>query len=78
MKLKQDMITIAKAKLGDQPSVEQLIEFLYAGGSITDRSLRFHVIGSEFFKAMRDTERTARDIEMELAVRRMLAPILEQ
>lgn len=69
MRLKEDIIAIAKAKLGEQPSIEQLVDFLYAGGAINNRSLRFHVIGAEFFRLMRDTDRTARDIEIELSAR---------
>lgn len=67
--LRAEIIRIAKTKLGESATVEQVVEFLYAGGAINNRSLRFHVIGSEFFRMMRDTDRTASDIEQELAAR---------
>ncbi len=67
--LRLEIIRIAKTKLGEGATVEQVVEFLYAGGAINNRSLRFHVIGAEFFRLMRDTDRTASDIEQELAAR---------
>lgn len=67
--LRTEIIRIAKTKLGDDATVEQVVEFLYAGGGLNDRTLRFHVIGAEFFRLMRETDRTAHDIEQELAAR---------
>ncbi len=68
--LKADIARIVKGKLGESPSVELVIDVLYEGGAVTDKTLRANIITHEFFRLMaKDSARTARDIELELSTR---------
>lgn len=54
-------------KLGDTPSVKDVIEHLVRGGAITNKTMRNHMVRQEFFAMMRNKDKTAYAIEEELA-----------
>lgn len=68
--LRVDIATIIRESLGENPAIEKVVDLLYRGGSLTDKTLRSHVVREQFHKLMlKDRERSARDIEEELSVR---------
>lgn len=70
MSLRADLLKIIAEKIGGNATPEQVIAFLLDGGAINDASMRSIVVPTEFYRLYgRDSERTARDVEEELAVR---------
>lgn len=67
--LRTNLLQLITARLGHQPKPEQVLEFLHNGGAMTNEGMRAQVVAAEFFRLYGSTDRTARDIEEELAVR---------
>lgn len=68
--LPDDLVRILGEKLGASPSLSSTVVYLIECGVIDRTYMRIHVVGSEFFRKMAEPEdRTASDIEHELAAR---------
>lgn len=68
------LTAMAVTKLGATASPGDVVEYLYANCSLTDTTMRQHVVGAEYFRLMRETKRTSHDIEQELAERFGISP----
>lgn len=64
-----DLLRILTERLGHTPAPAEVVEFLYNGGAVNDDTIRQQVISVEFFRMYAEGDRTARDIEEELAAR---------
>lgn len=74
--IRAELLRIIHNKLGDAPTPEQVVEFLHSGGSLLSEGMRAQVVSEEFFRLYSShPERTARDIEEELAARYDLSRI---
>ncbi len=65
----EELASVVKRRLKQGATVEQVLEELRRGGSLTDKSARNHIIIVEFFRLMGEGGRTAHDIEQELSAR---------
>lgn len=64
----EDLKELARKKV-EGTSPEEVIDFLYKNGAITDKALKRTVIGLKFYDEYGHTPRTARDIEIDLSSR---------
>lgn len=67
--MKDELIRMLKATNGAEPTVEQLYVFMEQHGIMHDWRVRRAIIIHEFNVIFKSSNRTARDIEEELAVR---------
>ena len=68
------LVAMAIDKCGQNATAGAIVEYLYANCSLTDTTMRQHVVGAEYFRLMRQTKRTSHDIEQELAERFGISP----
>ena len=68
--MKDQLVEIAKKKIGEGADLNSLIDFLVREKVITTRRMRRAVVRYEFFERLLDpaTQRTACDIEQDLSV----------
>lgn len=66
--MREKVLEIISRKYPDGATPEQLFDLMYSGGCVNDTSIRFFVVGSEFWHLMKmDRARTASDIQQQLS-----------
>ena len=66
--MKAKVLEIIARKYPDGATPEQVFDLMYSGGCVNATSIRFFVVGSEFFHMMQeDRKRSASDIQQQLS-----------
>lgn len=70
MELLTDLKAIVERELGANATPSAVIDHLYRGASVTDKTMRAHIVRTEFFRIMAEApDRRAISIEHELSER---------
>lgn len=67
--LRSALARIIREKLGEKPDPAKVIELLFDNGSVTDTTMRQHVVGFEYFRMMRETSLSSHQIEEDIGER---------
>lgn len=68
-KVRDELIAILKAKHGDSPIVEQVIDSLYKCGAINDGLMRNAVVYEMFYDRVANSLTSTRQVEFDIAHR---------
>lgn len=66
-RVRNQLIELLKAKHGQQPAVEQVIDTLFRCGAIDDALMRRAVVHELFYERLASTSITTRQVEFDLA-----------
>lgn len=69
------LVEVVRHKLGNDPSIEDVIAHLIKGRAINFRTARQHVVREEFFRELMKGGRVACDVEDEIAERHGISAI---
>jgi hypothetical protein len=66
-KVREELIAILKAKHGDSPVVEQVIDSLYKCGALNDGLMRNAVVYETFYDRVGNSLTSTRQVEFDIA-----------